>query len=420
MMSMRVIGAMAVLLALGGCGGEADPVANSEVAGAPAPGEPAANMALAAPAVASTPTATHSATTAAMPDGCGGFGTQEQALQGVFTWGQPLAEAVRRLKCRGFAVSDMPLREIRMKPWGQPGEIRAVRDSVRVFLTYAGVPDQERVIRIRQTVSLPKRQPVSMRVPIDGLEKHYGRFTPVPGMRANEHAGMIARDVDAGAAGADGGWPELCFKARQRSVSDAPACGETLVYEVRTYPGGDMVERFAFTVDNYREAGKALAEAQRAVAALAEREAQERNAVVGADGLTREASEVAANCDMNVYMKQYFKCGCIARAFQKVRERLGPGAPAWKISETITNSADVDPACANTDVIRTRAIRSCGGFVAGYESAPRDIKTNKQRYCQCVGDRMSGAFAKAPRLASGYIEGLRSSAMTTCRSAGGR
>jgi hypothetical protein len=226
---------------------------------------------------------------------------------------------------------------------------------------------------------------------------------------------MIARDVDAVAVGGDSAWPQPCFDARMRSPDGVQACGETIVYEINTYPNSDAVRRFVLTVDNYRATGKAVADASRAIVQLQQQQEQERNAAVGADGLTAEASEFGKLCSINPYQNKLFKCECLAREFQRWRSKRGPDVPGSEISQIVTNSAEVNPACANTEVMRQGTTNSCLGFVAGYAAAPSDMKTEKAQYCSCVGNKLAKEFGAYPRLSSQWVETLRSNAMTECR-----
>lgn len=150
------------------------------------------------------------------------------------------------------------------------------------------------------------------------------------------------------------------------------------------------------------------------VASAGPAQPQPQEAAAGGAGLGAEAQELVKYCSMNVYQKGLFDCQCLGTEFQRVRDARGPSVPQDEIATIITNSAEVNPACANTEAIRQRVAGSCGGFVKDYSSAPKAIKDNAGDYCGCVANKVARDFSATPRLSGQYFETLRMTAMTEC------
>ncbi len=126
-----------------------------------------------------------------------------------------------------------------------------------------------------------------------------------------------------------------------------------------------------------------------------------------------EAQDMYKLCNGNIYEKTYFNCSCQAGAFLQQREKLGANVMQHQIRKIITNSAQVSPSCVNVESLAGKAFKDCMSHSLGYSET--EIDRNNPEYCTCTANKFVNDFTKAPRLVMGYIEGLRSKAMTDCR-----
>lgn len=121
-----------------------------------------------------------------------------------------------------------------------------------------------------------------------------------------------------------------------------------------------------------------------------------------------EALYVYGQCENNIFQKTYFDCGCIAGAYRQERDN-GPLIP----QNTLLNSlyTNNQRGCTNTVAIAGDAYEFCDHYAKIY----RKREKNNEQYCECVANTVARSFAKTPHLKLGYIGGLRTDALLSCK-----
>lgn len=121
-----------------------------------------------------------------------------------------------------------------------------------------------------------------------------------------------------------------------------------------------------------------------------------------------EAAYIYEVCETNVFQRTYYNCECIAGAFRQERdkEKLIP-------QNTLLNSlySENKKDCTNKTAIAGEAYQFCQHFAKTY----RNREKNNQQYCECVARKVAKDFATRPILRAGYIGGLKTDALVSCR-----
>ncbi|HEU4838577.1 MAG TPA: hypothetical protein VFS88_04100 [Micavibrio sp.] len=118
--------------------------------------------------------------------------------------------------------------------------------------------------------------------------------------------------------------------------------------------------------------------------------------------MEKEATYIFNMCDLNVAQKNMFNCQCLAGAFLKKREALGPTVPQFDILYDLTLGHPVD--CANTEALAGTTYKACMDFMTphrSYESPEENIA-----YCECTANKVANDFTKTPALAPAYVRHL--------------
>lgn len=136
--------------------------------------------------------------------------------------------------------------------------------------------------------------------------------------------------------------------------------------------------------------------------------------VMSPEEMQMEAQDFYTLCSNHAYQSIYFDCACLAGAFLQQREKHGPVIMQDEIFATITNSAETDASCANTERLAGRTFDTCMGFMGGFARTELNGEQNVE-ICTCAANKMARDFSLAPRLSSSYIEALRYRAMISCR-----
>lgn len=126
--------------------------------------------------------------------------------------------------------------------------------------------------------------------------------------------------------------------------------------------------------------------------------------------MEEEATYIFNMCDRNFAQKNMFNCQCLAGAFLKKREALGPTVPQSSILYDLTLGNPAD--CANSESLAGETYKSCMEVMApnrDYESKEDNIA-----YCECTANKVAKDFARDPALAPSYVRGLTYEAFLYC------
>lgn len=134
------------------------------------------------------------------------------------------------------------------------------------------------------------------------------------------------------------------------------------------------------------------------------------NATMTPLDMAREAEEVHNLCESHSYQRIYFDCACIAGAFLRERERVGPLVAQSSIITELFRTGGTLAKCGNGPAIAGEMYGFCQSHVAVF----RPYETTNEDYCQCAANRMARDFMDYPYLRTAYINRLRVNAMLAC------
>ncbi len=124
--------------------------------------------------------------------------------------------------------------------------------------------------------------------------------------------------------------------------------------------------------------------------------------------MEEEADYLFGLCKGNAYQALYFDCECLAGAFLQQREKLGPTTPQQDIMYRLTKSGNAT--CANSAAIAGEGYKNC----LEYTATARELASDNEELCTCVGNKTAKDFAKRPRFDIGYIRKMKQGAMRYC------
>ena len=132
--------------------------------------------------------------------------------------------------------------------------------------------------------------------------------------------------------------------------------------------------------------------------------------IMSPDEMEKEYTYIFNMCDLNVVQKNMFNCQCLAGAFLKKREALGPMVPQFDILQDLTLEHPVD--CANSEALAGTTFKACMESMApqrSYESREDNIA-----YCECTANKVAKDFTRTPALAPSYVRWLTYNSYLYC------
>lgn len=126
--------------------------------------------------------------------------------------------------------------------------------------------------------------------------------------------------------------------------------------------------------------------------------------------MEEEATYIFNMCNLNSTRRNMFNCQCLAGAFLKKREALGPMVPQSDILYELTIGKPAD--CANTDELAGESYKSCMEVMAPHRSYESEEDTIA--YCECTANKVAKDFTKRPALAPAYVRVLTYEAYLYC------
>lgn len=128
------------------------------------------------------------------------------------------------------------------------------------------------------------------------------------------------------------------------------------------------------------------------------------------DEMEEEATYIFNMCDLNVTQRNMFNCQCLAGAFLKKREALGPTVPQFDILQDLTLGHPVD--CANTEALAGQTFKACMDFMAPHRSY--ESREDNIAYCECTANKVANDFTRDPALAPSYVRRLTYTSFLYC------
>jgi hypothetical protein len=128
------------------------------------------------------------------------------------------------------------------------------------------------------------------------------------------------------------------------------------------------------------------------------------------DEMEEEATYIFNMCDLNVAQRNMFNCQCLAGAFLKKREALGPTVPQFDILQDLTLGHPVD--CANAEALAGQTFKACMDFMTPHRTY--ESKEDNIAYCECTANKVAKDFTRTPALAPAYVRRLTYNSYLYC------